>query len=831
MFTNNKILIVDDNPSIHQDFNIALEFRSQNQTESLTKLEVEIFGKSKIQKKNSLQFDLKHAFSTEEALSILKKSIESGEPIAIIFMDIKMPTGMDGVSASKLILENYPQTEIVFCSAFSEYTHEEILSKFGFTDHIIILKKPFDIIEVRQLAIALIQKWNLNRELEKYTLNLENEVKKRTKDLEDALTLVKKSDMAKSNFLSLMSHEIRNPINTIVGLIDLIQKCQDLNEKENYIQLTQKSSQTLLELVNDVLDLSKIEAHQLVLESNLINLPLILEQLVSNFSLPILKNGRELVSIYPIHLPEKVYGDSSRIKQILTNFLTNASKFTPEGSISIHLEYKRINSKKASFIFKIIDTGIGISEKDQKKLFTDYSQISDGIPYNLAGTGLGLSITRKLAALMDGDVGVQSKKGRGSTFWLETQLDVSKNDICVIDKGNIPKNLGLLIITQSDTTKFFFNYYAKELEMEKNTSIFSDINEIGLLLNFKTQTFEVLHVFFDFELNLSDKNISALKHISKNNLHLHSMVPILFNSKKFIDQNQCHTINFPLNFMEVYQAIAPTCNFEASTEETYSDILDTDLQEKIKQCKILLVDDDPMALLITSTNLKNFGFVVDQAESSEIAIEYHKKFKFDLIFMDLMLNGSNGIETTQKIRALPPPFNNTYIVALTANAFIEDKKRCLEGGMNDFLTKPLSPNSLYEVVMNFILNKFENNLISAKETLLLPLNQSEIIYSQIDDYLNKTYGFKKDQILKILQISKTSLIATLNEIDVALLQNNQKLLGILFHRIKGSLKNIGLNEPSEWAQTVELEIIEKNNLSNAAAVLVKLRNFLAPFLT
>jgi signal transduction histidine kinase/HPt (histidine-containing phosphotransfer) domain-containing protein len=831
MDINNKILIVDDNPSIHQDFKNALEIRSSIQSDKVLKLEKEIFGKNSGQKTTQIQFDLQHALSTEESLILLAQKQNIDTPIAVIFMDIKMPPGMDGISASKLILEKYPHTEIVLCTAFTEFTHEEILEKLGLTDHILFLKKPFDIVEVRQLAIALVQKWNLNREVEQYTNNLELEVSKRTKDLEDALVQVKKSDLAKSNFLSLMSHEIRNPINSIVGLIDLMQKCSDQKEKDNYIHLTQKASATLLELVNDILDLSKIEANKLVIENVQINLPQILEQLISLFSLPLSQKGIHLCSLHSLDLPEKIYGDQMRIKQILMNFLTNASKFTLNGSITLNLEYKRINTKKGLFKFKVIDTGIGISEKDQSKIFSDYTQISEGIPYNILGTGLGLSITRKLATLMGGDVGVQSKKNKGSTFWLELPMTISKNDISYLDKTRISKNIKLLIVACSESTNAFFSHYSKEFEIKKNCTLISDKNDTPRTLNSMPENIGTLHVFFEIENSIPGKMLVESIKKSKYKIVFHPIVPHLQNQNiSLTNEVSLIPMTRPLQLSELYNQIADTSIKDSKNPEIYSDNIDSELLKKINKIKILIVDDDAMSLLITSTNLKKFGFNVDQAESGELAIQYHKKFKYDLIFMDLMLNGSNGIEATQTIRRLTPPLNKVHVIALTANAFVEDKERCLLGGMNDFLTKPLSPNTLYEVVMSFILKIYNtNDSITAIPTTAIA--EEESIKAQISTNLSNMYGFKEDQIQKIVATSRTSLSDTLKEIEIALIEKNNHLLKILFHRMKGSLNNIGLKESSEWARAIELDIMERNDISNALQALQKLKKFLHSFIS
>lgn len=827
MTLNNKILIVDDNPSIHQDFKNALVTRISQPTEAVLKLEKEIFGSNSQPNYQHLQFELQHAFSTEDALKILEKSHFEQNPIAVIFMDIKMPPGMDGIAASKIILDKFPHTEIVLCTAFTEYTHEEILIKLGLTDHIIFLKKPFDIVEVRQLAIALMQKWNLNREVEKYTNRLETEVKKRTFELEKALEQAKKADLAKSNFLSLMSHEIRNPINSIIGLIDLIQKSKEQADKDNLMILAQKATTTLLELVNDVLDLSKIEANRLVIENNTFELSQLVEHLITHFSIPIYNKNLEFKALYPIKLPKMIYGDIARIKQILMNFITNAIKFTPSGSISLIIIYHRIDEAKGSFIFKIIDTGIGISEKDQKRLFSDYTQISDGLPYNILGTGLGLSITKKIATLMGATVNVQSKKDKGSTFSLEIPLQISSEEFSTFPEIDLTR-IGILVISKSISTRSFFDYYAKELNIEKNIKIIQEQNDVYTLTKSFKEPLEEVHVFHDVEDSLSNQTITLIASLAKAKPFIHSIVPFLYKPKISLQSAfTLNTITRPLIVKDFYNLLSHRSAYLPNVNNNNSEAFDLELQKKIKNCKILLVDDDSMALLITSTNLKNWGFYVDQAESGEIALQYHKKFNYDIIFMDLMLNGSNGIEATKKIRSLKAPLNQVHIVALTANAFAEDKERCLKGGMNDFFTKPMPPNAIHDYLLNFI-HKKQNIMTNPPEQIVAKSTNS--INENIYHFLFNTYGFKDDQLQNIINVSKKSLQATLSETENSVKNNDLRLSQILFHRLKGSLKNLGLNDASNWARKIELEIESEKKLTNSKECLENLKSYLSPFI-
>ncbi|PCJ63370.1 MAG: hypothetical protein COA79_00760 [Planctomycetota bacterium] len=833
MFENNRILIVDDNPAIHEDISKALNLSSQKMNENFDSLEKEIFGDLNSPKTKQPSFIINHAFSTNEAFSKIELAQRENNPYALVFMDIKMPPGMDGLKASQIILTKYPHLEIVLCTAFTEYTHHEILESIGLTDHILFLKKPFDVIEVRQIATALIQKWNLNQKVILNTQLLEEKVHQRTIELEGALVKIKNADQAKSNFLSLMSHEIRNPINSIIGLLGLIKSSKDDGDKNNYMGMTVKAANTLHSLVNDILDLSKIEANKLIIEDEEFDLLDVVEEVLTTFSIPIYQKGIELSALIPISIPKKLKGDSQRIKQILINFLTNASKFTSKGSIIIGLNIIADLENFLQLQISVTDTGIGISKEDQQSLFTDYTQVHESSPYNIIGTGLGLSITKKLAELMGGSVGVRSKKNKGSSFYFDIQLSkVNKKQDRQFDLSQISHKTGVLVYTNSSASKNFFKFYANEFNLN-NKFILTDNIDHSLAKKLKDiNDLETLHFYFDTIDQPMSQMIQKVEKKLSITIISHPLTSLLFNSDM---------PDLPFKKIPIPNPITPSCFFKSLTsqdtklftnKESQQDLpfSEEELSSRKKKCRILVVDDDPLALLTTSTNLINFGFNVDQAESSEIAIRYHKKNNYDLIFMDIMLNGTNGIETTQEIRALPSPHNNPHIIALTANSFVEDKRRCLAGGMNQFLSKPITVKKLNETALEFIAEKFA---FESKVDFTSPLENisfKNIIEKKIKQFFIDKYHFNERQSTDILKTTQTSLQEAFEKITEYLVTKDKKNLIIYFHRLKGSFKNIGLEDYAKDARKVEIGFKDKPNYELAEETLNNFKSSFADFI-
>lgn len=448
---NLRILIVDDNRSIHEDFRRIL---GHTEDESLNRAQTALFGEPPLVQALD-RFELDYADQGQAALALVQMARREGRPYAVAFVDMRMPPGWDGLETIKRLWEADGRLQVVICTAYSDHSWVEIAERLEIGDRLLILRKPFDSIEVQQIAASLTRKWELgrdirlqiedlveqvnarNRDLQATNQRLEQEVVARTSELQqrndelqkvvealkEAKVVADNANQAKSQFLAHMSHEIRTPLNGMLGMNELLLSTTLTDQQRRFVQTVHHSGEQLLQIINDVLDFSKIEANKMDLHIAEFNLAATAHDVANLFLESSHRKGLSLECQIDPQLPHAWRGDVVRFRQILINLVGNAVKFTERGGILIHIH--RLEDRNADALLKVTvcDTGVGIPLNAQQKIFDPFAQADGSMSRRFGGTGLGLAIVQRLVEMMGGDVGLSSTPGKGSTFWFTIRLE------------------------------------------------------------------------------------------------------------------------------------------------------------------------------------------------------------------------------------------------------------------------------------------------------------------------------------------------------------------------------------------------------------------------
>jgi len=620
------------------------------------------------------------------------------------------------------------------------------------------------------------------------------------------------ASQAKSNFLASMSHEIRTPMNAIIGTAELLEQTPLTPEQRDYVNMLKISAQNLLDIINDILDLSKIEAGKIELEKTEFNLPELVENTCISLSSKAHEKGLELFCRISPEVPETVIGDPVRLKQVLVNLIGNAIKFTEKGHIVVEVKKLSDENKKVLIYFSVSDTGIGIPEDKIDKIFESFTQADSSTTRKYGGTGLGLSICKRLVEMMGGKIWVESKLGVGSTFYFTVYLDKTEKKEESLDKPIKLKGLRALIIDDNPTNRFILYEILESWEIEPDSSgdPFDALRKIHESVE-KKKLYDILLVDVEMpEIN----GIELAKRIK--GIEEYEKVPIIMLSssesrelrKKAEELGISHYLIKPVSRSKLFNTI-----IESISKDKVIKISKPKKIKKIdKKLRILLAEDNPVNQRVAKTMLEKQGFQVTIANNGKEAIELVTSQDFDLVLMDVQMPEMDGLEATKKIRELGIKIP---IIALTANAFEEDRKRCLEAGMDDYLSKPIKIEELLNVMSNFFETKTElkqeEPQTQAKKGVQIDMKRAMDAVGGDKELLNELMNmFYEDSKAKLLEIEK------------AVKNKDYEKVRELAHAIKGAAANIGLTEV--YNICLELEnMAKRKDLSESAHLYSELK--------
>ncbi len=652
----------------------------------------------------SPQLNIIKARSGNEALGLLLE-----HDVALVLMDVQMP-GMDGFETAEIMRssERTRYIPIIFVTAISK--QRKHIFKGYETGAVDYLYKPLDLEILKSKISAFIELFKYKESLEKTTAKLQETVEQ----LHDAKITAEEATKAKSTFLASMSHEIRTPLNGIIGIAELglLDKGLSTLQAERFLDI-KSSGQNLLEIINDILDISKIEAGKLDLEETEFSLREMLDTVFKIINVFAQNKDVNLIVEMSPDIPDVLIGDQLRIRQILTNLLNNAVKFTEQGIVRLRIELIDLVEEQIRLRFCVEDTGVGIPKEMQELLFEKYTQADASTTRKHGGTGLGLNIARMLVEIMGGKIELESKVGKGSRFFFTINLITGDHSYNPADLKAIPplKYNRVLLVSSLEELKQPFETIFDFWKIGKAYA--STPGEAAKRLAEKP--FDV--VFLDF--NSYEKDIrEAISQIEKIAGDAGTRLVFLYKQKENIEINRLkklekygflHKPVLQRDLRNYFQGATLQLRMAEAVKKTEDEIktIASDTQISLPfgdGTEILVAEDQLINRKVITQFLERKGWNVEVVENGKQAVETLEKHphRFSLVLMDVQMPVMDGIDATIKIR-LDEAGQKTHIpiIAMTAHAMKGDREQCIAAGMDDYLSKPVNPEKLYKMVEKY----------------------------------------------------------------------------------------------------------------------------------
>jgi two-component system, sensor histidine kinase and response regulator len=624
----------------------------------------------------------------------------------------------------------------------------------------------------------------LGRSFNEMATAIQNRDRKLTeaqKQLERAVATAEDASAMKSNFLANMSHEIRTPLNGVLGMLSLVSETNLSNEQHEYIDAARASSDALMTVVSDVLDIAKIEAGRLEIERRDFDLHDMVEANCDMVAASALSKGVELQSFVHEGVPRAVRGDRVRVGQILANLLSNAVKFTAEGEVVVEVSVAQQIDEVIDVRFEVRDTGIGIAPERIDHLFEPFIQAEAGTTREYGGTGLGLAISLELTHLMRGTIAARSELGKGSTFRFEIPFAPARAELRAPVPAAELRGLRVLVVDDNPTNRRVFEAYVASWGMRPEVA--RDAPDALARLERAAQIGDPFDVAL-LDLNMpGESGLDLARTINASFVLRHTRLILLTSSEQLSAEASSAGISYrlskPVRQSRLLDAISATMAIDVEPERALAQ------QDRSRaavphapraRSRILVAEDQPVNWMLIERMLSKRGHTVANATDGNRVLELLESERYDLIFMDCQMRERDGYDTAREIRRREAATLNghTTIVAMTANAMQGDRERCLAAGMDDYMAKPISSDALDQMLDRWLPGAYEDAAILDQSTL-----------SELRSL------FPGEEMSGMLRNIEEEVTADLERLDAALAQSDRVLLAAAAHRIKNSAQLIG----------------------------------------
>ncbi len=659
-----------------------------------------------------------------------------------------------------------------------------------------------------------------------------SDLKEMKSQLQEARDSAVESSKLKSDFLANMSHEIRTPMNGVIGMTELLNNSKLDESQKDIVETIQTSGDALLTIINDILDFSKVEAGKLKFENVEFNIRKTVEEVVKLFSKQITSDKLELLSIVYNEVPNRLFGDPGRLRQVLTNLVGNALKFTEEGEIIIRVRVIEKNDSTVKLKFFVKDTGVGIEKDFQEKLFGAFTQADDSVTRRYGGTGLGLAISKNLVNLMNGEIDFESEYGKGSEFWFTSEFEIA--DIPETGQTNeiIPTKAKVLIVDDNKSSRHMLLYYAKSIGIFAEEAESPEI-ALKVLQNAAKNGDGFDYIFLDnqyftpkgYDLVEKLKTLSLLKNTKPVLLLNKTDLQVFEQTKDSEVENVIYKPIIQTLFQNKLKKLIGIEEEESAKElKKQSNQSNTDLffnnENNINSnYRILIAEDNLINQKVILSQLSGFGFEIELVSNGKEVLKSLETKQFSLILMDCQMPLLDGLETTKIIRNNPDKsISQIPIIAVTAHAINGDKEKYLSGGMNDYISKPTSQKNLI-TTLRVWLNKSQSenftNEISPDSIKTSVINETsnESHPQSTNNIQNKLNDIAENSsvevVIECIDLFLTDNAKTVDNVGKALKNSDYEQILLDAHKLKGSSANMGATILPEICQQLIASIKNK----------------------